>query len=98
MVRSRTLTITVQERITWEPVLLFNVDKYEGYVGDVFTFYGWLQYEFEEESQPIPDKTVELYINGRRVASTTTDANGYYEFKWTPDKAGTYRAYTEAEV
>ncbi|MBW2675354.1 MAG: carboxypeptidase regulatory-like domain-containing protein [Deltaproteobacteria bacterium] len=99
-VRSRELTITVRERLVrWEPVLLFNVDKTEGYVGDTFKFYGWLQYEFEEESRPIPNRIVELFIDGiGRVASTTTDANGYYEFSWIPTEPGTYRVYAEAEV
>jgi len=97
-VRSRELTITVQERITWKPVLLFNVDKTEGYVGDTFTFYGWLQYEFEEESRPIPNKTVSLWIDYEVIDAVLTDENGYYEFKWTPKAPGTYRAWTEAEV
>lgn len=96
-VRSREITITVLE--AGEPALLFNVDKWEGYVGETFTFYGWLERVYDEEAtEPIPNVTVRLYINGNLVGSAVTGSNGYYEIKWTPTAAGTYTCYAEAEV
>jgi len=92
-IRSRTITIEVSRAIEF----LFNVEPFEGMVGDEFTFYGWLYYD-EYAQDPIPRAPIELYINDQLKGTTETDNNGYYEFKWTPWVAGTYTAYAIATV
>jgi hypothetical protein len=42
---------------------------------------------------PVAFSVLDSNNNYRQIGSTTTDANGYYSFKWTPDITGTFAVY-----
>ena len=51
-----------------------------------------------EDGRGLGGKTVNLYIEGSREASTTTGSDGSYSFDVSIPSRGTYSLYTEAEV
>ena len=61
---------------------------------------GFMEYVYMQ--QPKPTNTTGVLVtlsvmdsngNYRQIGSTTTDANGYYAYQWTPDISGLYTVY-----
>ncbi|MCW3995113.1 MAG: PQQ-binding-like beta-propeller repeat protein [Candidatus Bathyarchaeota archaeon] len=57
----------------------------------------WMQYVYQQAPRPADTKgvTVDLYVidsngNYRPIGTTTSDANGFYSYNWTPDIEGKY--------
>jgi hypothetical protein len=56
----------------------------------------WMLYVYKQFEQPsatgVPVAISVIDANGnyRTIGTTTSDANGYYTFNWTPDIAGKY--------
>nr|WP_255596588.1 Ig-like domain-containing protein [Methanobrevibacter sp. TMH8] len=63
-----------------------NVPK-EVKVGDTVTLVSKLT---DKDGNPIANATVDFYINGKKVGSAKTDANGIAKFNYKYTKAGTY--------
>jgi hypothetical protein len=57
----------------------------------------WMMYVYKQFEQPTTATGVPVVIsvvdangNYRQIGTTTSDANGYYSFNWTPDITGKY--------
>jgi hypothetical protein len=60
----------------------------------------WMKYVYQQFPRPTDTKGVEVTLsvvdangNYRDIGSTTTDADGFYSFNWTPDISGKYTVY-----
>jgi len=87
---SPTVTITVHAIPV--PTLSLSVDKTDGYLGDVFTFYGVLM----QNGAPVAGTTISLFRNATAVGSGGTDGAGNYSIPWTADVEGLLSFHTEA--
>lgn len=74
--------------------LTLNVDKSEGYVGDVFTFSGTLVLTAGKKLGHV----IYLYRDSVNVGSGTTDAHGDYSIPWTADVIGANTFHTETTI
>lgn len=85
-------TVTVTVHAVPAPSLTLAVDKTEGFLGDVFTFYGVLM----QNSTSVAGTTVSLFRNGVVVGSGVTDGAGNYVIPWVADVEGFLSFHTEA--
>ena len=60
----------------------------------------WMEYVYMQQPKPtnatgVPVTLSVLDANGnyREIGTTTSDANGYYSYEWTPDIEGKYTVY-----
>ncbi|MBW2674055.1 MAG: carboxypeptidase regulatory-like domain-containing protein [Deltaproteobacteria bacterium] len=91
MARTKTYTVTVKPpakiptelRVTASP-------PPELEAGATASLGGYL---VDEGGNGLPGKTVELYVNGTRAGSTTTDGEGGWSFNIRFDGPGTYEVY-----
>jgi hypothetical protein len=59
-----------------------------------------MEYVYMQQSEPTnaTGVDIQLYVldanmNYRMIGTATTDTNGFYSYKWTPDIAGEYKVY-----
>jgi hypothetical protein len=60
----------------------------------------WMEYVYMQQPKPTDTTGVPVTLsvidsnnNYRQIGTTTTDADGFYSFNWTPDIAGKYTVY-----
>ncbi|GAH86888.1 unnamed protein product, partial [marine sediment metagenome] len=87
---SPTVTITVHAIPV--PTLSLAVDKTDGWLGDVFTFYGVLM----QNGAPVAGTTISLFRNAAVVGTGVTDGAGNYSIPWIADVEGFLSFHTEA--
>ena len=65
---------------------------------------GWMEHVYMQKSKPTDVTGVKVKIdvldsngNYRNIGETTSDANGFFSFDWTPDIDGKYTVYARFE-
>jgi outer membrane protein assembly factor BamB len=61
---------------------------------------GWMEYVYMQKPKPTDTTGVEVVLsvldsnnNTREIGKTTSDANGFFSFQWTPDIPGKYTVH-----
>jgi hypothetical protein len=64
----------------------------------------WMEYVYMQQPKPTDTTGVPVTLsvvdsngNYRQIGTTTTNADGFYSFQWTPDITGTYTVYATFE-
>jgi hypothetical protein len=65
---------------------------------------GWMEYVYQQKPKPANVTGVEVVLsvvdannNCRDIGTTTSDANGFFRYTWTPDIPGDYAVYASFE-
>jgi hypothetical protein len=65
------------------------------YVGSTITVHGWLNTVVGGYAKSLPKKTVDIYANNTKVASSVTDGTGLFFAYFTINTPGTYSVYAK---